>query len=188
MKAGMNVARFNFSHGTHEEHKAKFARIVKVSGELGLSVATMLDTKGPEIRLRDFDGGKVELEAGQEFILTTEDVMGSRERASITYRNLKQDVRPGTRILIDDGKIEMEVREINGEEICCIVKHGGLVSNHKGINVPDAVLYMPYVSDVDREDILFGIGLGFDFIAASFVRTKDDILALRTEERRVVKE
>ena len=179
MKAGMNVARFNFSHGTHEEHKTKFGRIVKVSEELGLSVATMLDTKGPEIRLRDFDGGKAELAAGQEFILTTEEVMGSRERASITYRNLKRDVGPGARILIDDGKIEMEVREIRGGEICCVVKNGGIVSNHKGINVPDVVLSMPYVSDVDREDILFGIGLGFDFIAASFVRTKDDILALR---------
>ena len=179
MKAGMNVARFNFSHGTHEEHKIKFGRVVKVSGELGLSVATMLDTKGPEIRLRDFEGGRAELVSGQEFILTTEEILGNQNRASITYRNLKQDIKAGTRVLIDDGKIEMEVREIKGEEIFCIVKNGGVVSNHKGINVPDAELSMPYISDVDREDILFGIQMGFDFIAASFVRSKEDIISLK---------
>ena len=175
MKAGMNVARFNFSHGTHDEHKIKFGRVLKVSGELGLSVATLLDTKGPEIRLRDFEGGRVELKAGQEFTLTTEEIMGNENRATITYKNLRQDVKPGMRILIDDGKIEMEVSEIKDEEILCSVKNGGTVSNHKGINVPDAELSMPYVSEVDREDILFGIGMGFDFIAASFVRTKEDM-------------
>ncbi len=179
MKAGMNVARFNFSHGTHDEHKIKFGRVLEVSGELGLSVATLLDTKGPEIRLRDFEGGRVELKAGQEFTLTTEEIMGNENRATITYKNLRQDVKPGMRILIDDGKIEMEVSEIKGEEILCSVKNGGTVSNHKGINVPDAELSMPYVSEVDREDILFGIGMGFDFIAASFVRTKEDILDLK---------
>ena len=179
MKAGMNVARFNFSHGTHDEHKIKFGRVLKVSGELGLSVATLLDTKGPEIRLRDFEGGRVELKAGQEFTLTTEEIMGNENRATITYKNLRQDVKPGMRILIDDGKIEMEVSEIKDEEILCSVKNGGTVSNHKGINVPDAELSMPYVSEVDREDILFGIGMGFDFIAASFVRTKEDILDLK---------
>ena len=178
-KAGMNVARFNFSHGTHDEHKIKFGRVLKVSGELGLSVATLLDTKGPEIRLRDFEGGRVELKAGQEFTLTTEEIMGNENRATITYKNLRQDVKPGMRILIDDGKIEMEVSEIKGEEILCSVKNGGTISNHKGINVPDAELSMPYVSEVDREDILFGIGMGFDFIAASFVRTKEDILDLK---------
>jgi pyruvate kinase len=179
MKAGMNVARFNFSHGTHDEHKIKFGSVLKVSGELGLSVATLLDTKGPEIRLRDFEGGRVELRAGQEFTLTTEEIMGNENRAAITYKNLRQDVKPGMRILIDDGKIEMEVSEIKGEEILCSVKNGGMVSNHKGINVPDAELSMPYVSEVDREDILFGIGMGFDFIAASFVRSKEDILDLK---------
>ena len=106
MKAGMNVARFNFSHGTHDEHKIKFGRVLKVSGELGLSVATLLDTKGPEIRLRDFEGGRVELKAGQEFTLTTEEIMGNENRATITYKNLRQDVKPGMRILIDDGKID----------------------------------------------------------------------------------
>lgn len=179
MKAGMNVARFNFSHGSHEEHKAKFARVLKVSGELGVSVATLLDTKGPEIRLRDFAAGKVELKAGQEFILTTEEILGDETRASITYKNLKEDVKEGSRVLIDDGKIEMEVKKIEGEEIVCKVLNGGMVSNHKGINVPGVDLTMPYISDVDRADIMFGIQMGFDFIAASFVRNKEDVLAIR---------
>lgn len=179
MKAGMNVARFNFSHGTHEEHKAKFGRVLKVSGELGMSIATMLDTKGPEIRLRNFENGKVQLIPGQMFTLTTEDILGNEKRASITYKNLKNDVKQGIKVLIDDGKIEMEVSKIVGEEILCTVKNGGVVSNHKGINVPGARLSMPYISDVDREDILFGIQMGFDFIAASFVRTKEDILDIK---------
>ena len=179
MKAGMNVARFNFSHGTHEEHKAKFGRVLKVSGEMGMSIATMLDTKGPEIRLRNFENGKVQLIPGQMFTLTTEDILGNEKRASITYKNLKNDVKQGTKVLIDDGKIEMEVSKIVGEEILCTVKNGGVVSNHKGINVPGARLSMPYISDVDREDILFGIQMGFDFIAASFVRTKEDILDIK---------
>lgn len=179
MKAGMNVARFNFSHGSHEEHKAKFARVLKVSGELGVSVATLLDTKGPEIRLRDFAAGKVELKAGQEFILTTEEILGDETKASITYKNLKEDVKEGSRILIDDGKIEMEVKRIEGEEIICKILNGGMVSNHKGINVPGVELTMPYISDVDRADIMFGVQMGFDFIAASFVRNKEDVLAIR---------
>ena len=179
MKAGMNVARFNFSHGSHEEHKAKFARVLKVSGELGVSVATLLDTKGPEIRLRDFAAGKVELKAGQDFILTTEEILGDETKASITYKNLKEDVKEGSRILIDDGKIEMEVKKIEGEEIICKILNGGMVSNHKGINVPGVELTMPYISDVDRADIMFGVQMGFDFIAASFVRNKEDVLAIR---------
>ena len=179
MKAGMNVARFNFSHGSHEEHKRKFGRVIKVSGELGLSVATLLDTKGPEIRLKDFENGKAELVEGQEFILTTEDILGNEKKAAITYKNLKSDVEVDSRILIDDGKIEMEVTEIRGEEIVCEVKNGGMVSNHKGINVPGVDLTMPYISDVDRADIEFGAQMGFDFIAASFVRTKEDVLEIR---------
>lgn len=179
MKAGMNVARFNFSHGSHEEHKVKFARVLKVSGELGVSVATLLDTKGPEIRLRDFAAGKVELKAGQDFILTTEEILGDETKASITYKNLKEDVKEGSRILIDDGKIEMEVKRIEGEEIICKILNGGMVSNHKGINVPGVELTMPYISDVDRADIMFGVQMGFDFIAASFVRNKEDVLAIR---------
>lgn len=179
MLAGMNVARFNFSHGSHEEQKAKFAKVIKVSGELNLPVATLLDTKGPEIRLRDFEGGKAELTAGQIFILTTQEIMGTSEKAAITYKNLKHDIEIGSTILIDDGKIEMCVEKIEGEEIFCRVINGGKVSNHKGINAPGAILSMPYISDVDREDLIFGAKLGHDFIAASFVRCKDDVLQVR---------
>ena len=139
----------------------------------------MLDTKGPEIRLKDFEGGKVELKANQTFILTTEEVMGTNERASITYKNLKNDIKEGMTILIDDGLIEMVVEKMEGTEIYCHVVNGGYVSNHKGVNVPGAILSMPYISEVDREDIIFGAEHGFDFLAASFARTKDDILKVR---------
>lgn len=179
MLAGMNVARFNFSHGTHEEQKAKYERVLRVREELGLSVATLLDTKGPEIRLRDFEGGRVELVSGQTFTLTTEEILGNSQKASISYKNLKNDIKEGTTILIDDGLIEMRVEEMKGEEIICTVINGGSVSNHKGVNVPGAVLSMPYISQVDREDILFGIEMGFEFLAASFARTKEDILQVR---------
>lgn len=179
MLAGMNVARFNFSHGTHEEQKKKLKAVLKVSNELGLPIATLLDTKGPEIRLKDFESGKAELIPGQAFTLTTEEVMGTRERATITYKNLKNDVKPGMTILIDDGKIEMMIETITDTDIVCCVVNGGMVSNHKGINVPGAVLSMPYVSDVDYEDIKFCAEMGYDFLAASFARTKEDILQVR---------
>lgn len=179
MLAGMNVARFNFSHGTHEEQKIKYERFVKVRDELGMHVAALIDTKGPEIRLRDFEGGKVELVAGQTFTLTTEEIMGTNEIATISYKNLKNDISVGTTILIDDGLIEMKVEEIRGREILCQVVNGGFVSNHKGVNVPGAVLSMPYISDVDRADIEFGAEMGFDFLAASFARTREDILEVR---------
>lgn len=179
MLAGMNVARFNFSHGTHEEHKEKFDRVIKVSNELGLPVATLLDTKGPEIRLKDIEGGRTELVSGQKFILTTEEVLGNNEKAAITYKNLKDDIDVGTTILIDDGLIEMVVDEIDETDIICTVVNGGPISNHKGVNVPGAALSMPYISDVDRSDIMFGCDMGYDFIAASFVRCREDILEVR---------
>lgn len=179
MLAGMNVARFNFSHGTHEEQKQKLAKVIKISNELNLPVATLLDTKGPEIRLRDFEGGKAELESGQLFILTTEEMLGTKEKAAITYKNLKNDIAVGNTILIDDGKIEMTVEKIEGEEIHCRVVNGGKVSNHKGINAPGAQLSMPFISEVDYEDIKFCAQMGYDFLAASFVRSKDDILEVR---------
>lgn len=179
MLAGMNVARFNFSHGSHEEHKKKYARVLKISGELNLPIATLLDTKGPEIRLKDFKDGRAELVAGQKFILTTQEVLGDSERASITYKELKQDINPGMSILIDDGLIEMVVDDIKDEEIICRVINGGAVSNHKGVNVPNAKLSMPYINASDRADIIFGCEMGFDFIACSFARCKDDILQIR---------
>ena len=179
MLAGMNVARFNFSHGTHEEHKKKFDRVIKVSNELGLPVATLLDTKGPEIRLKDIEGGKTEIVSGQKFILTTEEVLGNNEKVTITYKNLVNDISVGTTILIDDGLIEMVVDAIEETDIICTVINGGPISNHKGVNVPGAELSMPYISDVDRSDIMFGCDMGFDFIAASFVRCREDILEIR---------
>ncbi len=179
MLAGMNVGRFNFSHGDHEEQQGKYERMRKVSKELGLPVAALLDTKGPEIRLRDFEEKKVLLEAGQRFCLTTEDIMGTRERVSISYKNLINDVSVGTTILIDDGLIEMTVEELTDTDIVCRVNNGGPVSNRKGVNVPGVDLTMPYISETDRKDILFGAQLGFDIVAASFVRTKEDVLEIR---------
>ncbi len=179
MLAGMNVARFNFSHGSHEEHKRKYDRVMKVSGELNLPVAALLDTKGPEIRLKSIEGGKTQLAAGQKFILTTEDIIGNNEKVSITYQNLKEDVSVGMTILIDDGLIEMVVEEITETDIICTVVNGGPISNNKGVNVPGANLSMPYISEADRSDIMFGCDMGFDFLAASFVRSKEDILEVR---------
>ena len=188
---GMNVARFNFSHGTYEEQKARLDKLVAIREELGLPVATLLDTKGPEIRLRDFTEGKVELKAGQMFTLTTEEIAGDANRVSITYKNLPNDVKVGNRILIDDGLIGMEVVSITPVEgatdedgkqsmdINCRVLNSGFVSNKKGVNVPNVELTMPYISEKDYNDIVFGIENDYDYIAASFVRTADDILAIR---------
>mgnify|MGYP000152604258 CR=1 FL=1 len=179
MLAGMNVARFNFSHGSHKEQLVKYNRVLKVRKELGLPVATLLDTKGPEIRLRDFEGGKVELVSGQQFVLTTEEIMGTAERATISYKNLKNDINVGKTILIDDGLIEMTVEEIKGEDIVCKVINGGFVSNHKGVNVPGVRVKLPALTDKDKEDIRFGVDAGFDFVAASFVRNADAIREIR---------
>ena len=177
--AGMNVARFNFSHGTHEEQALKYEKLKKVRIEKNLPVAALLDTKGPEIRTRDFKGGKVMLEAGQQFTLTTRELDGDNTIASVTYKNLPKDVKVGGSVLIDDGLIELKVKEIRGTEILCTVINGGPVSNHKGINVPGANLSMPFISEQDRSDIEFGCILGFDYIAASFTRTADDIREIR---------
>lgn len=179
MKAGMNMARFNFSHGTQEEQKVKLERVRKVAVQLGLPIAAMLDTKGPEIRLRDIEGGKTVLTEGQKFVLTTEELLGNNERVSISYKGLVGDVKKGMSILIDDGLIAMNVDEVTDTEIRCTVVNGGYISNHKGVNVPGAILSMPYINEVDKSDILFGIENGYDYIAASFVRCKEDILELR---------
>ena len=156
-----------------------FDRVIKVSNELGIHVATLLDTKGPEIRLKDLEGGRAELVSGQKFILTTEDILGNQERVAITYKNLKNDISAGTTILIDDGLIEMVVDGIEDTDIICTVINGGPISNHKGVNVPGAVLSMPYISEADRSDIMFGCEIGYDFLAASFVRCKEDVLEIR---------
>ena len=179
MIEGMDVARFNFSHGDHAQHRKNKDRVEKLREELGIPVATLLDTKGPEIRVGDFKEGKVELVEGQTFTLTTEDVIGDQAKVSITYKNLVNDVKPGDTILIDDGLINMKIEKVTSKEIICKVENGGPVSNHKGVNVPRVNLTMPYISDVDRDDIIFGIKNDFDFIAASFVRSADDILEIR---------
>ena len=178
--AGMNVARFNFSHGDYEEHGLKLERTRKISRELNLPVAVLLDTRGPEIRLRDFAEGKVELKAGQKFTLTTEEIMGTAERATITYKNLPQDVKPGDSILLDDGLIGLKVEEVQGDtEIVCTVMNDGPISNHKGVNVPGVKINLPFIDEKDHADIVYACEKGFDFIAASFVRSKEDVLQIR---------
>lgn len=179
MLAGMNVARFNFSHGSHDEHRRKFERIRKLRDELDLPVATMLDTKGPEIRLKDFENGKCELRAGQSFTLTSREIKGTDKEVSITYKELTRDCKPGMTILLDDGLIELHVESVTDTDIACTVVNGGPISDKKGVNVPGAELSMPYLSEQDRSDIIFGCEQGFDFVAASFARTKEDILAIR---------
>lgn len=179
MKAGMNVARFNFSHGTYETHQHYYDEVCHIRDELGLPVATMLDTKGPEIRVRSFKNGRVTLQNGQLFTLTTDEVEGDKERVSITYKELPQDIAVGSSILIDDGLIGMQVERIDGADIVCRVLNGGVVSNNKGVNIPNAHLSMPFISEKDHQDILFAIKNGYDFIAASFTRCADDIMQIR---------
>ena len=179
MLEGMSVARMNFSHGSHEEQKRRLDMVKKLREELGLPVAALLDTKGPEIRIGDVEGGKAELKTGQTFCLTTEEIIGDATKVSITYKDLYKDVCPGNSILIDDGLIGMEVQKIDGKDIICQVKNGGFISNHKGVNVPGVELKMPFVSQKDYEDIVFAAEQDYDFIAASFTRTAEDILEIR---------
>ena len=179
IQAGMNVARLNFSHGTYEGHAQNIRRIRALSAELHTPVGIMLDTKGPEIRLKTFRDHRVTLQKGQLFTLCTGDVEGDAEHVSITYADLPADVQPGTTILIDDGLVGLTVEAVSKTEIQCRVNNGGVISDRKGINVPDANLSMPFISRKDRKDILFGIQENVDFIAASFTRTEEDILAIR---------
>lgn len=179
MLEGMDVARFNFSHGTHEEQLEKLHRVEHIREELGLPVAALLDTKGPEIRLKQFEKGKVELKKGSKFTLTTRDIMGNQDIVAITYRDLPKDVKAGNRILLDDGLIELRVNSVEDTDIHCTVENAGMISNQKGVNVPDANLSMPFISQKDYEDICFAIEHGFDFIAASFTRSAEDIMEIR---------
>ena len=176
---GMNVARFNFSHGSHEEHKGRLDLLKSLREELGKPVAALLDTKGPEIRLKDFKNGTEMLEAGQMFTLTTRDVEGTKEICSITYKDLPQDVAPGGTIMLDDGLIKLQIQTVNDTDIVCTVLNNGKIKNKKGVNVPGVHLSMPYMSQRDKDDIIFGIEQGFDFIAASFVRTAQDVYDIR---------
>ena len=176
---GMNVARFNFSHGSHEEHLGRLEKLKSIREELGLPVAALLDTKGPEIRLKDFKNGTEMLDAGQMFTLTTREVEGTKEICSITYKDLPQDVQPGGTIMLDDGLIKLQIVTVNDTDIVCKVLNSGKIKNKKGVNVPGVHLSMPYMSQRDRDDIIFGAQQGFDFIAASFVRTAQDVYDIR---------
>ena len=180
MKNGMDVARFNFSHSDHSVHKARFETVCKLREELGVNIATLLDTKGPEVRLKNFKDHKpVTIKDGDTFTLTTREVEGDETICSITFPQLPKDVSVGTRILINDGNIELKALRVDNTDIVCEVIHGGVVSDHKGINVPDVNLSMPYISDADMSDLEFGAKMGFDYIAASFVRTGADVIYLR---------
>lgn len=179
MLEGMDAARFNFSHADHASHKKKFDLVKKLREELNLPIATILDTKGPEIRIKTFETGKAHLKKGNIFTLTTRDVPGTDSIVSITYQDLPKDIRAGAVVLLDDGLIELQVMNVTDTDITCTVMNDGDLSNNKGINVPGTRLSMPFISERDRSDIIFGIKTGFDCIAASFTRGADDILEVR---------
>ncbi len=179
IKNGMNVARLNFSHGTHEYHKETIEMLKEVRKRLGVPLSIMLDTKGPEIRLKDFENGEAVLKEGDSFTLTANDCMGNENIASISYKDLPLQLKPGNRLLIDDGNISLTVEKCTDTDIVCKVINGGKVSNHKGINVPNVHLELEYLSEQDKSDILFGIENDVDYIASSFVRCREDVVALR---------
>ncbi len=182
---GMNVARFNFSHGTHEYHKAGIERVRKVSKELGIPVAILLDTKGPEIRTGKLEGGKkITLKTGDKVIVTTDDIPGTAKRFSLDYKDLPREAIAGSRILIDDGLIELEVESIKGNDIHCVIKNGGELGEHKGVNVPNIKVGLPAITEQDIKDIIFGCEIGVDAIAASFIREAYGVREIREVCRR----
>jgi len=177
---GMNVARLNFSHGTHEEHQVKIDRIKKIREELNLPVAILLDTKGPEYRIRTFRDGKIFLREGDLFTFDTRDVPGDRHRVSVNYEGLTKDLSPGDRILLSNGLLVFEVVEIEGSEVRCRTLVGGELSDRKSMNFPGKVLKLTYLSEQDKKDLLFGVRNEVDFVACSFVSTLQDVLDVRT--------
>lgn len=180
INAGMDCARLNFSHGTHEEQEVRLNRVRRIAGELNRHIPILLDTKGPEIRLKDFEGGSVIIEKGSLFTFDTDkETPGTKERIGLTYDKLAKNVEVGTRILVDDGKIDLKVTAIKGSKVICKVVTGGKLSNHKSINIPNVEIPMPYLNDVDKSDLLFGIEHNVEYIAASFVRCADDLKKLR---------
>lgn len=180
INAGMDCARLNFSHGTHEEQEVRLNRVRRIAGELNRHIPILLDTKGPEIRLKDFENGSVVVEKGSLFTFDTDkETPGTKERIGLTYDKLAKNVEVGTRILVDDGKIELKVTAIKGSKVICKVVTGGKLSNHKSINIPNVEIPMPYLNDVDKSDLLFGIEHNVEYIAASFVRCADDLKKLR---------
>lgn len=179
VEAGMNVARLNFSHGTYEEHAAVIERLRDVRKRMQVPLAIMLDTKGPEVRIRTFAEGSAILENGADFTLTTEDVVGDASRVSISYDRLPSELSAGDCVLLDDGNIELTVRECGEHEIHCTVAAGGVIRNGKGVNIPNVHLHMPHMSEKDKADLLFGIAQDVDFVAASFIRSREDVVGMR---------
>lgn len=177
--AGMNVARLNFSHSNHSYHQETIERIKQVREELGLPIAILLDTKGPEIRVKEFKDGQVELTEGQTFTFSPEISIGDNTKAGISFSDLYKNVKVGTKIVLDDGNLELKVEKIENKDVICSVTIGGILKNTKSLNVPCTVLDIPYLSAQDKEDILFGIQQDVDFIAASFTRCEQDVIDLQ---------
>ncbi len=179
LRSGMDVARLNFSHGTHEYHKETIETFRKVRDKMGVPAAVMLDTKGPEIRLGNFKNGRAKINSGDKFILTTENIEGDGHRVSITYKDLPNQLKKDDKILIDDGRLSLKVLCVSGKDIECEVINGGEISNHKGVNIPNVHLDFPYLCKQDEEDLKFGVEMDVDFVAASFVRSKEDVINIR---------
>ena len=179
MQRGMDVARINFSHGTHEEHKKRVDVFKTVREKLGLPIPLLLDTKGPEIRTGRFETNEVQLNQGESFVLVNDDIVGDATKCTISYKGLYKDVVKGGRVLINDGLVELEVTEIKGRDIFCKVLNGGTIGNNKGVNVPNVEIHLPSLTAKDVEDIIFGVENEFDFIAASFVRKASDVIEIK---------
>ena len=177
--AGMNVARLNFSHGSHEEHEKKIELIKKVRRKLGLPIAIMLDTKGPEYRIRTFASGKVTIADGSDFTFTTDEIVGDETKVAVNYKALHQELKPGDTVTVNNGMVKFQVQSIQGHDIICKCLVGGVLSDRKSMSFPNKVMSGPYLSEQDKSDILFGIKHGVDFIAASFVSTKQDVLDIQ---------
>ena len=179
LKAGMNVARLNFSHGDHESHREVIETFRRVRERLGKPAAIMLDTKGPEVRICTFKDGKAYLEEGSTFTLTTREIEGDSTRVSVTYTDLPSQLKQGDRVLIDDGRLELTVKELTDTDVICTVVTGGPVTNRKGVNIPGVHLDLPYLNERDMADLRFGVEMDVDYVAASFVRSADDVIAMR---------
>ncbi len=177
--AGLSAARINFSHGSHEEHGEKIARIKKVRAEMNKPIPLVLDTKGPEIRTKDFNQNKIQLVAGNKFTITTDDIIGDETKVAVTYANFAKDLKVGNRVLIDDGLVELVVESIEGNNVHCVIINSGVLSHKKGVNLPDSKVSLPALTEKDIADIKFGITQGFDYIAASFIRSANDVLEIK---------
>ncbi|MGH8880021.1 MAG: pyruvate kinase, partial [Stackebrandtia sp.] len=172
--AGMNVARLNFSHGTHADHEATYHMVRQAAADAGTAVGVLADLQGPKIRLGNFDGDSAEWKAGDRVSLTSDDVLGTSQRVSVTYAKLPEEVRRGDRLLVDDGRLVLEVLDVEATDIHCLVIEGGPVSNHKGLSLPNVAISVPALSDKDTEDLRFALRLGVDLVALSFVRDPAD--------------